>query len=480
MADEDASETQRLVERPRSEEDGAAGAPRTPGRKTPRRRWGLNSAINAIGFGRFQLGILLLCGLSETANGIQQLSVSFLLHYLGQLFSLSNGSKALIGTFSGAGMLVGATVWGRVSDVKGRKYAFTGSLVMAGGFGLLASVSPNYGMFLVMRFFLSIGIGGNVPLAFTIFTEFCPKENRGGYLTMLEAFWSSGAVISCLLAWGILPSYDWRYYQLACAMPALLLVFVVIFRMPETPRFCVISGDVVSAQITLERMAEANDRPKLKEYQLRPELGEETFRPNFTDLFNPQFRWTTLPLFLIYFCLSFGCGVFVWLPSLLALKKFEVISMYRSMVILAMSQIPGVMTAAYLVERWGRKKAIRFFFLMGALSVLFFGFSESHAVVVLTSILMEFFLAGCNGSISAYTVEVFPTELRSSAMGACSSLARFSAIINPSLWAMLLDVSDRAAIFSGALVLLIGYFTIYLLPTETSQVDLIDRVKKDD
>ena len=446
------------------------------------RAWTVNQAINRIGSGPFQMWMLFLCGLSEAADGIQQLAVSFLIHYLGNAFALTTQMKALIGTVSGFGMLVGAACFGRASDVYGRKVAFAGSLLMSGAFGVLCATAPNYPMFLILRFLLSIGIGGNVPLAFTIFTEFSPKSNRGGYLTMLEGFWSVGAVISCLFAWATLPTngLGWKYYQLFCAVPSLILAFVVIFKMPETPRYSVISGNIGAAQITLKRMAIENKRSQLREFQLKTQdpSNPTTFNPTFWDLFSNTYRRTSILLLISFFMLSFGCGVFVWMPVLLQAKKLEVLSMYRSMVIMALSQVPGVLFSAYLVERIGRKKTIGIFFLGGAFFMIIFALVEGQQAVVVSSILMEFFLAGANGALSAYTVEVFPTSLRSSAMGACSSISRLSSIANPTVWAALLDISVQLAVSTGVLALIIGFCAVMMLRVETMNHDLKDVAKK--
>lgn len=446
--------------------------------RTPRtgRKWELNEAMNRIGVGRFQILMFLLCGLSEAANGIQQLSVSFLLHYLGELYHLSNHGKALVGSVAGLGMAIGATVFGRVSDIKGRRYAFTASLLTSGVLGVLCAASPSFGVFLVFRGLLSIGIGGNVPLAFSVYTEMSPKRSRGLYLTSLEAFWSVGAVVSCVLALLLLPSAGWKYYQLACSVPALLLAFVVVFNMPETPRYLVVSGRVREAQLTLQKMADANGKPKLKKFQLRASLEKHSFNHSFSSLFEGAYLRTTLLLFALFFLLSFGCGVFVWLPVLLREKGFEVQSMYRSMILMATCQVPGVLAAAYMVENFGRKKAVGFFFLAGAVSMTLFALSSAEASVVSSSLLMEFFLAGSNGALSAYTVEVFPTSLRSSAMGACSALSRFSSVVNPTIWAALIDLSPNTAIMAGALALFGGVACISLLQHETRDEDLADDV----
>lgn len=440
------------------------------------RVWELNEALNRLGIGRFQMTVFLLCGLAEAGNGVQQLSVSFLLSYLGDLYHLSTHGKALVGSVAGLGMAIGATFFGRLSDVKGRRYAFTASLLTSGFFGVLCAASPTFATFLVFRGLLSIGIGGNVPLAFTVYTEMSPKRSRGLYLTSLEAFWSVGAVVSCVIALLVLPTAGWRLFQLLSSVPALLLAFVVVFYLPETPRYLVVTGRVREAQMLLHKIADDNGKPKLKQFRLRASLERQHFNHSVSAIFEGPYLRTTLLLFALFFLLSFGCGIFVWLPILLRGKGFEAVSMYRSMIILASAQVPGVLAAAYLVENTGRKQAVSFFFVAGGVSMLLFAVAQGEPAVVLSSLLMEFFLAGSNGALSAYAVEVFPTSLRSSAMGACSALSRFSSVVNPTIWAAMLDLSTEAAIFTGAASLVLGAVCVAFLKHETKNEDLADDV----
>lgn len=441
----------------------------------PNKKQSLNDVMNGMGNGRYQLGIGGLCGLAEASDGIQQLSVAFLVHHLGNLFHLTNQRKALVGSVSGAGMFIGATTWGRASDLWGRKYAFVGTLLMAGFFGMLSAAAPTYDIYLLFRTILCIGIGGNVPLNFTIFSEFSAKDNRGGYLTLLEACWSFGATVSCLVAWAVLPSHTWEMYVILVSLPAFLLGVAGIFLMPESPRFLLVSGDTKRAEEIVHSIAVTNKKPEYENAKLLP--SEAKFEESsFAHLFDRELRTKTLTLFCLYFLLAFGCGIFTWLPVLLQDKKLELMSMYRSMVIMAFSQIPGVIFASYLVETVGRKYAISICFFMGGVTTALFASSESHDWVITTTILMEFFLAGANGSLSAFTAEVYPTTLRSTAMGACSSLSRLSSIVNPTIWALLLDVSDRTAVLAGSAAMFLGFLVIWFLP-ETKNQDIADHEK---
>lgn len=445
------------------------------------REWQLNDAVEKIGNGRFQMWILLLAGMGQLTDGIQQLSVGFLLHHLGKVFNLTNHGKAMIGTVSGIGMLIGSITWGRLSDSQGRRFSFIGTMLMSGIFGILSAFPPSYGAFLVFRCLLSMGVGGNVPLGFTVFCEVSAKDKRGAYLTMLEAFWSLGAVLSCALAWFMLTTAGSDWYIVACSAPGIFLAIAAYFYMPESPRFLLVCGDVEGAQNNMDKIALANGKNKYVGWKLTDKKMDvmnapsSSFCSSLFELFTPQYIWKTLPLFAIYFALAFGCGVFVWMPVLLEEKRLEVMSMYRSMVIMALSQIPGVLVSAYLVEVIGRKFAIGSFFFFGAVSMVIFAVSSRESLVVITSVFMEFFLAGVNGSLSAYTVEVFPTSMRSTAMGACSALSRLSSVANPTIWATLLNIGVDAAIYAGALSLLIGLALLWLLPVETNQ----DRVVQD-
>jgi len=267
---------------------------------------------------------------------------------------------------------------------------------------------------------------------------------------------------------------------------------------------------VDGAQHTLDQIALANKKNKYVGWKLTDSRenfmssGGGSFCSSLFQLFSPQYLWSTIPLFAIYFSLAFGCGVFVWMPVLLEEKHLEIMSMYRSMVIMALSQIPGVIVSAWLVEAVGRKFAIGSFFFFGAVSCCVFAVSSRESLVILSSIAMEFFLAGVNGtffgicdsvhgmrlycrlclylvdvgSLSAYTVEVYPTAMRATAMGACSALSRLSSVINPTLWATLLNFGVDVAIYGGALSLMMGLILLFLLPVETKDDDIRDFASK--
>ena len=77
------------------------------------------------------------------------------------------------------GELLGGLFWGTLSDKLGRRLTFTGTAALATVFGILASYSFSFNMFLVCRFGLGLAIGGSLSVDFIYFVEFVPASTRG-------------------------------------------------------------------------------------------------------------------------------------------------------------------------------------------------------------------------------------------------------------------------------------------------------------
>jgi hypothetical protein len=126
----------------------------------------------------------------------------------------------------------------------------------------------------------------------------------------------------------------------------------------ETPRYLLVDGAVDKAEEAVALIARTNGKPEFEKVSLEPSLvrncvvaplvcrgthacapSQATFgESSFKQMFSPELRFSTMTLFMLYFLLAYGCGIFVWMPVLLQEKKLEVMSMYRSMVIMALSQ----------------------------------------------------------------------------------------------------------------------------------------------
>ncbi len=430
-----------------------------------------DEAIDQVGVGRFQNKLMVICGLGWAADAMEVLLISFALPAIGQEWGLTNPQKGLLGTAIFLGMLAGAWVWGRLSDIIGRKIGFVSTVAIDSIFGLLSAFSPSFIWLLILRAFTGFGVGGTLPVDYSIFAEYLPAKSRGRYLVLLESFWALGTILAAGLAWLIVPHLGWRWLLGISALPG-VIIFFIRRHIPESPRFLLIQGEKERAIQVLKQVAQENGRP-LPEFDLHQPAP--TPQPQVSDLWQAGMKKTTLLLWAIWFFISLGYyGVFTWLPNFFRANGMELLPVYQNTFILALAQLPGYFSAAFLVERWGRRRTLGFYMLASGLFTYLFAAANSLNVLMTMGVGMSFFALGAWGALYAYTPEAYPTSLRGTGMGAASGMTRIAGAIAPTLGGALMGFSLAIPLTIYALAYVAGGFSALALPLETRHQPLAD------
>jgi len=343
-------------------------------------------------------------------------------------------------------------------------------------FGTLAAFAPSPQALAALRALTGFGLGGALPLDFSLFAEFLPRQNRGRYLVILESFWALGTVIAAGLAWILVPTYGWRPLLAASAVAA-LLVFWIRLRVPESPRFLATRGRLDEAWAVLEQVARANGRilppGRLRPLPRRPKVA-------VAALWRREFWRVTLMLWVAWFCISLAYyGVFSWLPQLFVQRGFTFLQTYQYVFILALAQLPGYFSAAYLVERWGRRPTLAVYLVASGVFAYLFAVVAGDVWIVGAAVLMSFFSLGSWGALYAYTPELYPTEIRTTGMGWASGMTRIAGSIAPTLGGVLLQYADNIvvplSVWTAAFI--VGGAVVALLGVETRGKPLADTVE---
>ncbi|RPI85649.1 MAG: MFS transporter [Chloroflexi bacterium] len=430
-----------------------------------------DQAIEQVGFGRFQKKLMVICGLGWAADAMEVLLIAFVLPVIGEEWNLTNTQKGALGTAVFIGMLIGAWGWGWISDRIGRKTGFVSTIAIDSIFGLLSAFSPSFLWLLILRAITGIGVGGTLPVDYSIFAEYLPVKSRGRYLVLLESFWALGTIAAAGLAWLIVPRFGWRWLLAVSALPGILIYFVRR-SIPESPRYLLVSGRSDEARPVLERVSRENGKVLPRGNIQTPPSAP---RGRISDLWSPKLKRTTLLLWVIWFAISLGYyGVFTWLPSYFRSKGMELLPVYQNTFILALAQLPGYFSAAILVEKFGRRVTLAAYLVLSGLFTYLFAVATNLPLVVSMAVWMSFFTLGAWGALYAYTPEVYPTTLRTTGMGAASGWTRIAGAIAPFMGAVLLGSSLSIPLTIYAVSFIIGGMAAFILPLETSHAPLQD------
>lgn len=180
-------------------------------------------------------------------------------------------------------------------------------------------------------------------------------------------------------------------------------------------------------------------------------------------------------LWIVWFMVVFSYyGMFLWLPSVMVLKGFTLIKSFQYVLIMTLAQLPGYFTAAWLIERIGRKFVLVTYLTGTAASALAFGNADTITLLIVAGAFLSFFNLGAWGALYAYSPEQYPTIIRGTGTGMAAAFGRIGGILGPLLVGSLLTagigINIIFAIFCGAI--LIGAMAVAFLGTETKQMEL--------
>lgn len=408
--------------------------------------------MKVAGVGRFQRRLFAIFGLVWMADAMQVLSIGFTVPTVARTFGVTVPQALQTGTWFFVGMLVGAFAFGRLADRFGRRSVLMVSVIIDAACGVASAFAPDLMLLLVLRFLTGVGVGGTLPVDYTMMAEFLPMARRGRWLVWLEGFWALGTIVVALLALAAEGQGDnaWRVIFGVTGIPALIGV-VLRLQIPESPLYLNRNGRSDEARRVIERVARANGQTAPI-----PELTPEApGRRSISALFSVDLRRRTIGLITAWTLVSVAYyGVFVYLPIRLSTQGFAFMRGQEFLVLLALVQLPGYALSAHGVERWGRKPTLIGFLLLSAIGCMLYSLGTGTGLVVGSTLLLSFSLLGTWGALYAFTPEVYPTDVRASGVGLAGAMARFGGLFAPAIIAPVMGTHFTLALglLSGLLV----------------------------
>jgi len=380
-----------------------------------------------------------------------------------------------INTANVAGLFFGALAAGWFADRVGRKAVFQVTLLVYSIFTGLSAAATGIAILMALRFLAGIGLGGELPVASTLVSEFSPAKRRGTMVVLLESFWAYGSVLAALIGFLVIPSWGWRAALLIGALPA-FYVFVLRRGLPESPRFLANQGRHAEAAAVVRLVAAESGvlAPPRRTPTEAVSGAAPSIRPRLSDLFAPSYLKRTVVLWVMWATMNLSYyGIFLWLPSQFVAKGFSLSNALLYNLIIAIAQVPGYFVAAYLVERWGRRATLVVFLFGAAVGAMFFGevalVAKDVAAILIWGSVISFFNLGAWGVVYTYTPEMYPTALRGTGAGWAAGIGRLFAFLAPLVVAYQIQLlgSDRSVFPVFAAVMVVGGLIVLAIGPET-------------
>ena len=154
--------------------------------------------------GSFHYKLLMVTGLGWLFDSMDTGLIAFVLPVLAKEWGLTTAQMGWIGSIGLIGMALGAIISGTVADKIGRKKVFSITVLLYSLATGACALAWSYESLLVFRFLVGFGLGGELPVAATLMSEYAPSHLRGRFIVLLESFWGVGWLVAACISYLII------------------------------------------------------------------------------------------------------------------------------------------------------------------------------------------------------------------------------------------------------------------------------------
>jgi AAHS family 4-hydroxybenzoate transporter-like MFS transporter len=291
---------------------------------------------------------------------------------------------------------------------------------------------------LVLRFLTGLMLGGVMPNAVSLVTEYAPRHRRALAGTITVCGFSAGAALGGILAGLILGSFSWRaVFYVGGIGPLIVAAFVIVW-LPESARFLVLAGAQPARIAKLLRQVDPGRSFGADDRFLLAEERQHGFA--VSQLFHGGRALPTLLLWLAFFMNNVVLyGLTNWLPIVL---RDDGVPVSQAVTITAMFQVGGtigLIIIGRLCDAFAGRLVVALSFLCAAIAVALIGVIPGSVLLLGAVILAAgLFVVGGQGGTITIAGALYPTAIRSTGIGWGLGAARLGGVFGPLLGPMLL------------------------------------------
>lgn len=364
------------------------------------------------------------------------------------------------------GVLLGAFLFGSLSDRYGRRILLIISYLLMAVCGTCAAFSPNFSIFCLFRFGCGMALSGQGLNTFSLIVEWIPTRVRTVIGTLTGYCYTTGQLLFALIAYFV---RDWRWLTLTVSLP-FYVFFLISWWFHESSRWLVLNHQPERAIKNLKSVARINGRCEegekidLKTVQdsMQKEMSSSKGTYTILDLFKTHtMRTMTLSLSAVWFSTSFA-----YYGLAMDLQKFGV-DMYLIQVIFGCADIPAKLIITFTMSRFGRRWSQAGALILAGISILINVLVPYDQQILRTTMAVvgKGCLAASFTSCYLYTGELYPTIIRQNGMGLASMNARVGSMVAPMVQLTGDNISWLPGLIFGGVPIISGAAAMFLPET---------------
>jgi MFS transporter, AAHS family, 4-hydroxybenzoate transporter len=400
--------------------------------------------------GGFQIKLLLICASVLFLDGFDTQAIGYVAPALAKEWSLTRGALGPVLSAGLVGLMIGALVFGPLADRVGRKRIIIFSTA-AFGLGALATAFVNdVTTLLVIRFLTGLGLGGAMPNAIAMTSEYNPHRRRATMVMIMFCGFSIGAALGGFLAADLIPRFGWRSVFLVGGIAPLTMVPILVWRLPESVRFLATTGRAPERAAELLKLISPEATFALGTQFVVHEARLEGLP--VLHLFREGRTPVTLLLWVIFFMSLLDIYFLAsWLPTVLNDLGASVSMAVLIGTMLQVGGVVGTFALGSLVDRFSFR-VLALVYLGAVLAVGAIGQLGHSAILVSIAIFAAgFCVVGGQIAANALTAGYYPTSVRATGVGWALGIGRVGSIIGPVVGGLLIQQKwSTGALFMAA------------------------------
>jgi MFS family permease len=336
-------------------------------------------------------------GLGWMLDAMDVMLYSLVLAHLMADLGMDKRTGGLLNSLTLLASAIGGLLFGFLADRVGRTRALMLSILVYYAASGACGLSHTVVQLAFFRFLLGLGMGGEWTTGAALIAETWRPEHRGKALGLMQSSWAIGEIVAAVVVGLVLPRFGWRAVFFVGILPALLVFWI--------------RRDVPESAVWLEKGGRKEGAMRVL---LRPDIRRNGLLATAMNALGMFGYW----------------GLFTWIPAYLALpvsqggRGLGLFATTTWLIVMGVGKWFGYVLFGFAADAFGRRRSYVAYLLVAAALVPLYGLATSPAWLLVLGPFVAFFGTGFFSGFSALTAELFPTEVRATAMGVSYNVGR--------------------------------------------------------